>query len=68
MPLSRLNDDEKGIVSKLAAKARKDDGPLTLLGRYRDGAQRLKHIGKAVPPELRMFETIVNVGYRMGGS
>lgn len=61
LPLSRLDDDEKVLVSRLAAKARKDDKRLTLLERYRDGEQRLKQIGMAVPPELRMFETVVNV-------
>lgn len=28
--------------------------------RYYEGAQRLEHIGLAVPPELRRFETLVN--------
>jgi hypothetical protein len=30
------------------------------LGKYYQGAQRLEHIGLAVPPELRRFEMVVN--------
>ena len=30
------------------------------LGKYYEGSQRLEHIGLAVPPELRRFETVVN--------
>lgn len=29
--------------------------------RYYEGSQRLEHIGLAVPPELRRFETVINV-------
>jgi hypothetical protein len=32
----------------------------TRLDRYYEGSQRLEHIGLAVPPELRRFETVVN--------
>jgi hypothetical protein len=34
--------------------------PLSRLGLYYEGSQRLEHIGLAVPPELRRFETVVN--------
>lgn len=31
-----------------------------VLSRYYEGVQRLAHLGIAVPPELRLFETVVN--------
>lgn len=56
-----LSDDEKKLLNHLAAKARKSDKDLIRLERYRDGEQRLQQMGIATPPELRMFETVVNV-------
>lgn len=57
MPLS---DAEDAIFRKLATEsdllAREDERML----RYYEGRQRLEHIGLAVPPELRRFETVVN--------
>lgn len=58
---SVLSDDEKSSINRLAAKIRKDRPALERLDRYYDGEQRLKHIGLAIPPEARIFETVVNV-------
>lgn len=59
--VAQLSDDEKGLFNKLRddlAKLRKND---TKMERYYEGRQRLEHIGLAVPPELRRFETVINV-------
>lgn len=61
LPLSKLSDDEKSIVGRLASKARREDRRLKVLESYRDAEQKLVHIGMALPPELRMFETVINV-------
>lgn len=58
---SVLSDDEKDTINRLAAKVRKDRPALKRLNTYYDGEQRLKHIGLAIPPEARIFETVVNV-------
>ena len=58
---SVLSDDEKAVVSRLAAKIRKDKPGLDLLDKYFGAKQRLQHIGIAVPAELRIFETVVNI-------
>ena len=50
-----ITDDERAIVHRLAAKARKESKELARLSAYRDGSQRLELIGMAVPPELRRF-------------
>ena len=49
---SVLSDDEKAVVSRLAAKIRKDKPGLDLLDKYFGAKQRLQHIGIAVPAEL----------------
>lgn len=48
-------------VQRLMALARKQERAYQSLDSYYEGEQRLKQIGIAVPPELRMFETVVNV-------
>ncbi len=58
---SVLSDDEKATINRLAGKIRVSEAPMTRLDRYYEGEQRLQHIGLAVPPELRHFETIVGV-------
>lgn len=58
---SVLSDDEKLVINRLSAKIRKDQPALDLNDRYFEGQQRLRHMGIAVPPELRMFETVINV-------
>lgn len=56
-----LSDDEKDLVRRLAGVVRRQSQKLEVLDRYYDGVQRLQHLGLAVPAELRMFETVVNV-------
>lgn len=57
MALSRDETDlVSGLTNDLAVLATED----TRLDRYYEGSQRLEHIGLAVPPELRRFETLVN--------
>lgn len=46
----------QGLEDKLSALSGRD----LLNDRYYEGAQRLEHIGLAVPPELRRFETSAN--------
>ena len=58
---SVVSDDEVKTVKRLAGQIQTCHQPLTRLDRYFDGLQRLEHIGLAVPPELRHFETVVNV-------
>ena len=58
---SVLSDDEKSAINRLSAKIRADEKPLARLNNYYEGEQRLRHIGLAVPPELRSFETVINV-------
>lgn len=58
---SVLSDDEKTLISTLSGKIRAQERPLTILDRYYDGAQRLEHIGLAVPEELRHFEVVVGI-------
>ena len=57
---TKLTDDERDIVNKLT-------GQLGNLSRhdkkhdaYYEGAQRLEHIGLAVPEEFRLFELVAN--------
>lgn len=58
---SVLSDDEKLTMGRLAARIRREQPALERLEKYYKGRQRLEHIGLAVPPELRRFETVVNV-------
>lgn len=46
----------QGLEQSLSAASNAD----TLNDRYYEGTQRLEHIGLAVPPELRRFETSAN--------
>ena len=46
----------KSLTDKAETFARLDDK----YGKYYEGTQVLEHIGLAVPPELRRFETIIN--------
>lgn len=57
MALSRADSDlVAGLANDLVQLSSAD----TRLDRYYEGSQRLEHIGLAVPPELRRFETVVN--------
>jgi hypothetical protein len=48
-------------IKRLAGQVQNNLPGLMRLDRYFDGLQRLEHIGLAVPPELRHFETVVNM-------
>ncbi|MFE2994263.1 phage portal protein [Nocardia sp. NPDC059246] len=48
------------MIGKLNAKHHKDARRDKLLDAYFEGSQRLKHIGLAVPEELRIFELVAN--------
>jgi len=58
---SVLSEDERHVVNRLIGQIRRDEPDLIRLDRYFEGQQRLRHIGMAVPPELRHFETVVNI-------
>ena len=55
-----LSTEQSALVTKLNmqldALGRDDER----LGKYYEGSQVLEHIGLAVPPELRKFETVIN--------
>lgn len=46
----------KNLNNQLDGSSRDDER----LGKYYEGSQVLEHIGLAVPPELRKFETVIN--------
>lgn len=58
---SVLSDAERASVNRLSAQVKKNRPKLDRLDKYFEGEQRLKHIGLAIPPEARIFETVVNV-------
>jgi hypothetical protein len=59
---SVLSDDEKIAIRRLSAKIRADLRGLKRLDNYYEAAQRVKHIGIALPPELAEdFTVILNV-------
>ena len=55
-----LSLEDTQIVSALAAQASAHSRDDRRNDAYYEGSQRLEHIGLAVPPELRRFETVVN--------
>jgi hypothetical protein len=55
-----IGREDEAIVNELT-NALQYAGPADeRLDKYYEGQQRLEHIGLAVPPELRRFETVVN--------
>ena len=56
-----LVGDEKSAMARGLAKIRKDVGKLQTLSNYYEAEQKLQQLGIAVPPELRVFETVLNV-------
>lgn len=56
-----LSDDEKRMFDRMLNDQHKLKNQDIKAERYCEGSQRLEHIGLAVPPELRRFETIINV-------
>ena len=57
----RLSDDEAALVRRLQTKAGTERRDLERLDGYYEGQQRLMHLGLALPPNLRVLETVVNV-------
>lgn len=55
-----LNVDETRLFLDLAARLSSSSFEDARMDAYYEGRQRLEHIGLAVPPELRRFETIVD--------
>ncbi|WP_423058697.1 phage portal protein [Brevibacterium linens] len=56
-----LSDEEKAVFAELRNEHEKHRSVMIKMDRYYEGVQRLEHIGLAVPPELRRFETVVNL-------
>ena len=56
-----LTDDEKAAIGRLTKKMSRRRRTNERLSAYYEGTQRLEHLGLAVPPELRAFETVLNV-------
>lgn len=59
--VQQLSADEKAIFDKLRRDHSKLKRTDTKHDRYYEAKQRLEHIGLAVPPELRRFETVINI-------
>ena len=58
--MSLLPLDESKLVDDLSRRLFTSYGDDQRFDRYYEGTQRLAHIGLAVPPELRKFETVLN--------
>ena len=58
--MSLLPLDESKLVDDLSRRLFTSYGDDQRFDRYYEGSQRLAHIGLAVPPELRKFETVLN--------
>ena len=59
--LGVLDDREKSLHERMSSQFGKISRVDELHEKYYEGRQRLEHIGLAVPPELRRFETVVNI-------
>ena len=55
-----LSPDETRMINLLKNRIEARSATDHRLDLYYEGVQRLEHIGLAVPPELRRFETVVN--------
>lgn len=55
-----LSPDEQRAFLELQLQQQAFGSQDALMDAYYEGEQRLEHIGLAVPPELRRFETVVN--------
>ena len=58
--MSLLPLDESKLVDDLSRRLFTSYNDDQRFDRYYEGSQRLAHIGLAVPPELRKFETVLN--------
>ena len=61
LKLTTLNGSEKSLHDRMTSEFGKISRVDELHEKYYEGRQRLEHIGLAVPPELRRFETVVNI-------
>lgn len=57
---TKLTNDERDMVNKLTGWQANRSHEDKRLDSYFEGSQRLKHIGLAVPEELRIFELVAN--------
>jgi hypothetical protein len=55
-----LSSDERDTLNRLSGRIANRTSPDELLWRYYKGQQRMQHMGIALPPEMLVFETIVN--------
>lgn len=55
-----ISRDDEAVVHELTNALQYAAPSDERLDRYYEGSQRLEHIGLAVPPDLRRFETVVN--------
>lgn len=55
-----LSTEQAALVTKLNMQLDTLGRDDERLGKYYEGSQVLEHIGLAVPPELRKFETVIN--------
>jgi hypothetical protein len=55
-----LSTEQSALVTKLNMQLDSLGRDDERLGKYYEGSQVLEHIGLAVPPELRKFETVIN--------
>lgn len=56
-----LAEYEQAVFRRLQTKISRNRKKDAQLDAYYEGTQRLKHLGLAVPPQLRQFETVINV-------
>ncbi|MEU9515910.1 phage portal protein [Micromonospora sp. NPDC048169] len=57
---TKLTDDERDMVNKLTGQLGNLSHKDRLHNAYYEGAQRLRHMGLAVPEEFRIFELVAN--------
>ena len=56
-----LTEQERKIYNALQSQIRRNNKRDAQLDAYYEGTQRLHHLGLAVPPQLRAFETVINI-------
>lgn len=56
-----LTAEERRVYNKLRAQITRNNKRDDLYDAYYEGTQRLTHLGLAVPPQLRAFETVINI-------
>jgi hypothetical protein len=55
-----LTPEESALIESLSQDASRYERQDALMSQYYEGEQVLLHMGLAVPPELRMFTTVIN--------